>query len=217
MSRQRLFAAACATLGACALLLQLWLNLRAAHTAGVTEWRALWRYLGYFTILTNLLAVLALSAWAAAPFGTRRRFASGVEAQTATAVAIVMVAVIYHLLLSHLWRPEGWQWVADQLLHTAMPALFALHWWIAVPKAGLRWSHLPACLPYPVLYAAYLLLRGAADGWYPYPFVDVNVLGDPRVAVNAVAILAAFVVLAGLLIALGRWQARQTSQVQPAK
>lgn len=207
MPRQRLFAAASAALGAFALLLQLWLTLHNASAVGLTPGQALWRYVGYFTILTNLFIVLALVAWATGPRATCSRFLCRTEVQTAAATAIVIVFFVYHLLLRHLWQPQGWSWVADQLLHTAMPVLFVLHWWAAVPKMSLRWRHVLACLPYPAAYAVYALLRGAADGWYPYPFVDVATLGYPRVAINACAIFAAFAVIALALIAGGRWQA----------
>jgi hypothetical protein len=208
MPKQRLFAAACAALGAFGLLLQLWLSLRAAPALGLTSTQALWRYVGYFTILSNLLVVLALVAWALGAHGAVTKFLRRVDAQTAVAVAIMIVAVVYHLLLRNLWQPQGWQWLADQLLHTVMPLLFVLHWWFAVPKATLRFRHVLMCLPYPVAYAVYAVVRGAVDGWYPYPFVDVTTLGYPRVAVNACGLLAAFVIVAFVLVGLGRWQAR---------
>lgn len=209
MPRSRAFAAACAALGMSALALTLWLSLRNAHAAGLTEGQALWRYFGYFTVLTNLLVVLALAARATGPRGTLSRSLCRIDVQTAAAVGIVMVFLVYHLLLRNLWQPQGWQWVSDQLLHTAMPVLFVVHWWINVPQPALGWRHVPACLIYPAAYAVYLLLRCAADGWYPYPFIDVATLGYPRVAVNTCGLVAAFVAVACLLIALGRWRARR--------
>jgi hypothetical protein len=209
MPRQRLFAAACAALGAFGLLLQLWLSLRVAPALGLTSAQALWRYVGYFTILSNLLVLLALAAWAVRTRVGMARFLCRADVQTAIAVAIVIVAIVYHLLLRNLWQPQGWQWLADQLLHTVMPILFVLHWWFAVPKATLRWRHVLACLPYPAAYAVYAVVRGAGDGWYPYPFIDVARLGYPRVAVNALGLCAAFAAFALILIALGRWQSRR--------
>jgi hypothetical protein len=216
MTRARLFAAACTVLGTFALMLTLGLSLHTADVAGTPAWRAVWRYFGYFTVLTNVLVVFALMAWAA---GVRRgplRFLVRTETQTATAVAIVMVFFIYHLLLRNLWNPQGWQWLSDQLLHTAMPILFVLHWWFAVPKTTLRWTHAFPCLAYPAAYAVYLFARGALDGWYPYPFVDVTVLGYSRVAVHLLAIVIAFAVVALVLIALGRWQATRLAVLSPA-
>ena len=41
----------------------------------------------------------------------------------------------------------------------------------------LRWKDAVAWLAYPGVYLVYILARGAVSGLYPYPFVDVNVLG----------------------------------------
>ena len=208
MRRQWAYAAALATLGAFALLLQLWLALCAAPGQGLTRGVALWRYFGYFTILTNLLVVVALAAWALGPRNAPARFLRRVSVQTSIAVAIVIVGIVYHALLANLGQPQGWAWIANQLLHTVMPLLFVAHWWFVVPKLRLPWSQVAGSLAYPAAYAAYALLRGAFDGWYPYPFIDVAQLGYPRVAAHACGLFAAFAVVALALVAVGRWQAR---------
>jgi hypothetical protein len=41
-------------------------------------------------------------------------------------------------LLRHLWHPQGWQFIADELLHDVMPLLFLGYWWFCVPKGTLR-------------------------------------------------------------------------------
>jgi hypothetical protein len=60
---------------------------------------------------------------------------------------------------------------------------------------------------YPLVYFAYSLLRGHLLAVYPYPFIDVEKLGYPQVFINAGGLLAGFVVIALLLIALDRWRA----------
>ena len=50
------------------------------------------------------------------------------------------------------------------------------------------------------------MVRGAADGWYPYPFLDPANGGYATVAVMIVAITVGFLVLSGAMIALGRWR-----------
>lgn len=111
-------------------------------------------------------------------------------------------------MLRQLWQPQGWQLAADVILHDAMPVLFLLYWWLAVPKTGLHWRQLPGWLLYPAGYFLYVLARGALNDWYPYPFVDVSTLGHARVLSNAMMVLLAFVVLGLMLIALARWKVR---------
>ncbi len=172
---------------------------------------ALWLWIGYFTITTNLLVAMALSAWAIGPHGPINRFFGRPDVQSMVAMSIVIVSLVYNLLLRGLWQPQGWQWLADVTLHDVMPLLFVVHWWLAVPKASLNWWQIVFWQIYPAAYFVYVLIRGAANGWYPYPFIDVTTLGYPRVLVNALAVMLAFIVVAALLMALGRWQARRSS------
>lgn len=218
--RIRIFAAVTALLGWITLALQLVLTIQMSIGNGRSSWHGVWVYLGYFTILTNALAALVLTA---AAYGSRSvvaRYLMRVDVQTATAMSIVIVALVYNLMLRQLWQPHGWRAVADNMLHLTMPALFLLHWWLAVPKATLRWPQVFAWQAYPAAYFLYVLWRGATDGRYPYPFLDVAALGYPRVLLDAGAMLLAFVAVALGLVALGRWQARRaakTGAAPPAK
>jgi hypothetical protein len=131
-------------------------------------------------------------------------------------MSIIIVALVYNLMLRQLWQPHGWHAVADNMLHVAMPLLFLLHWWLAVPKATLRWPQVVAWQAYPAAYFIYVLLRGALDGRYPYPFLDVTALGYPRVLADACAVLMAFVVVGLVLVALGQWQAKRSARTGSA-
>ncbi|MBD8874348.1 Pr6Pr family membrane protein [Rhodanobacter sp. DHB23] len=215
-NRHRIFAAVAALLGWLTLALQLLLSIRLGIDNGRGAWSGVWTYLGYFTILTNLLVALVLTAAARGPQNAvdRRLLRPGM--QTATAMSIVIVAAVYNLMLRQLWQPHGWQIVADNMLHVVMPALFLLHWWLAVPKATLRWPQVFTWQVYPAVYFAYVLLRGAMDGRYPYPFLDVTTLGYLRVLLDACGVLLAFVLVGVALVALGRWQARRSVKTRIA-
>ncbi|OOG60320.1 Pr6Pr family membrane protein [Rhodanobacter sp. C03] len=214
-NRYRLFAATAALLGWFALALQLLLSIQLTIANGQGALAGIWAYVGYFTILTNVLAALALTADARAPRGAVGRFFTRPDVHTAIAMSIVIVAAIYNLMLRQLWQPQGWQIVADNTLHVVMPVLFLLYWWLAVPKATLRWPQVIHWQLYPAAYFAYVLVRGAVDHWYPYPFLDVTQLGYLRVLVDACVVLLVFVAVALLLVALGRWQVRRASKGTP--
>ncbi|AIF46175.1 Pr6Pr family membrane protein [Dyella japonica] len=207
--RYRPLAQFSALLGWFGLALQLWFSVRLKLDHGGTTIDGVWLYLGYFTILTNLLVASVLTA---AAFDTRAalpRFLQRPGVQTAAAMSIVIVSAVYNLMLRQLWSPSGWLLVADMIVHDFMPPLYLLYWWLAVPKGSLRWSQALAWQSYPAGYFTYVLLRGAANGWYPYPFLDVKSLGYGQVVVDALAVLVAFIAVALLLVALGRWQARR--------
>ena len=65
----------------------------------------------------------------------------------------------------------------------------------------LRW------LQWPAFYAVYALIRGAITGFYPYPFIDVSVLGITRTLIHCIGLGVAFLALAYLLRALARLRA----------
>lgn len=210
MPHRRAFAASAALLGGFGLALQLWFSIQMTLARGGTTLDGVWLYLGFYTILTNLLVAAALAAMAAGPGrGRFIRFLQRPGVQTAIAMSIIIVTLIYNLMLRQLWHPHGWLLLSDVIVHDLMPVLYLLHWWLVVPKQALRWTQALVWQSYPAAYFFYVLLRGAANGWYPYPFLDVPALGYGLVLVNALVVLLAFIVVALLLIALGRWQARR--------
>jgi hypothetical protein len=204
--------AAVALLGWFALLLQLVLAIRLSAADGRGTLAGIWTYLGYFTILTNLLVALALNAQALDLDDRLGRFFRHPGVATAIAANIAVVSIAYNLLLRQLWQPQGWQWLADVLLHDVMPALFLLFWWFVVDKAALRVRQIVSWLWYPLGYLVYVLARGAIDRWYPYPFLDVNAIGYGRVLINACGVGLAFIVIALLLLALARLQLRRSNR-----
>ena len=210
-NRHRPFAAIAAVIGWLALGLQLLLTIRLTMANGQGALAGVWIYLGYFTVLTNLAAALALTAAASGRRGGLGKFFARPDVHTAIAMSIIVVAAVYHLLLQQLWQPQGWQIVGDDALHTLMPLLFVLYWWLAVPKVTLRGRQVFAWQVYPACYFVYALARGALNGWYPYPFLDVGALGYLRVLGDALGVLLVFIVVGLLLVTLGRWQVRRSA------
>lgn len=212
-ARVRLFAAAAAALGWFALVLQLAFSIQIAQANGQGALHGVWIYFGFYTILTNILVALVFGAGARGTGGNFVRFFQQPGVATTAAMSIVVVGAIYNVLLRQLWNPQGWQLFADVTVHDVMPIAFLLYWWFAVPKATLHWRQIPAWQAYPVAYFVYALARGALDGWYPYPFLDVAHEGYLQVVGNALLVLLFFMAVASLLVGLGRWQARRAAQV----
>lgn len=199
----RIYAAAAASLGWVALALQLVLMLINAPAGGLLA--AVITFISFFTILTNLLVALVLTAIAAG----KGAFLRSPSMQAATVVYISVVGVVYHVLLRHLWNPQGAQLVADLMLHSAMPLVYVAYWLLFATRTGLRWKDAVLWLLYPGGYLLYTLARGALAGVYPYPFVDVNELGYGRVMAHAGILLVVFLGLGLLVVALGRaWRGR---------
>lgn len=184
------------------LSIQLWLLVSGG--AFDTPALAVWRFLAFFTILTNLIVAVTASVSVVAPGSPAGRLVSGANARAAVVLYIALVGCVYHLVLADLWNPQGWQRVADQLLHTATPVLAVLGWILFDAKAGLRFKAIPAMVIYPLGYALYALARGAGDGFYPYPFIDVPTLGYPRTLLNIAALALIFAVGAAAVVGVGK-------------
>ncbi|MGD0505095.1 MAG: Pr6Pr family membrane protein [Steroidobacteraceae bacterium] len=196
----------------CGLALQLALSIRLTYRSGNPSLSdALITYFGYFTILTNLFVALVATAGLAEGRGAwAKTLAKRTWAGCAT-TSIVFVCASYHFLLREIWSPQGLQWLADIDLHYAVPVLALLHWTVSrgprlAASAPLIW-----CI-YPAAYFAYALIRGAWLQTYPYPFIDVSVLGYPRVAIHSLILLAAYVLFGYFVWGIGRVRGRSSTQ-----
>jgi hypothetical protein len=205
----RIYATVTAALGWFALALQCYLTVTLSIANGKTLIAGIITFVSYFTIVTNLLVAVVLSFSVWAPGSRWGAFLSRATVQSGTAVYIAIVGIVYSLLLRQIWDPQGWQKLADVLLHDLIPLLYVGYWVIFVRKSSLRWKNAFSWLVYPSTYFAYSLLRGAESGWYPYPFLDPHGLGYSRVSVNAVMLLAAFLLMGLLFVAIGRWMGRK--------
>ncbi|CEL31143.1 MULTISPECIES: Pr6Pr family membrane protein [Pseudomonas] len=205
--RHRLITLA-ATLGWAGLGIQLYLIFIARLSVEASLLGGLVSFFSYFTVLTNTLVATVLTCAVTPRESAARRWFLQPWVSSGVTVSIVVVGLAYSLLLRHLWHPEGWQFIADELLHDVMPLVFLGYWWFCVPKGTLRLWHLPVWLIYPLVYFAYALLRGNLLGAYAYPFIDVAVLGYPQVFINAGGILAGFVGIGLAMIGLDHWRSR---------
>ncbi|MCB1395609.1 MAG: Pr6Pr family membrane protein [Rhodobacter sp.] len=152
---------------------------------------ARWVLLRYFTILTNLLTA------GVTPRIARDR-APSAETLAGVTLSIAMVGAVYHALLAPEVALQGAAALADVGFHTLVPA-GALLWWVVWGDKGLRLASVPRWLIWPFAHCLYALLRGAADGRYPYFVLDVGQFGAGRAALNITGLLVAFA-LAGLTI-----------------
>jgi hypothetical protein len=206
MQRRRLIALAFAAVAWFGVLLQGYLTLNSAIGNGKGITGGLVIFLGYFTILTNLLVCTALTVPAVAPASRWASTFSRPAVVFGVATSIFFVAISYHLLLRNVWNPQGLHLLANDLLHYATPALYLLYWWLAAPKASLRWVHPLWWGLYPAAYLVYVLIRGALIGSYPYGFIDAGKIGYQRTMINGFGLLFAFFVIGFVLLGLSRLQ-----------
>jgi hypothetical protein len=85
-----------------------------------------------------------------------------------------------------------------------MPVAVVLDWLVEPPAASLDSKNVVLALALPAAYLAYVIVRGANTGWYPYPFLNpTQVGGYGGVAAYALGIAVTFALVAWSLRAVG--------------
>lgn len=192
---RRTYAAIFAALGWFAIVAQFWLMIDNRATPFA---ETIVRFFSFFTILTNLLAALFFTLQA---FGTRT-FKAGTL--TAITVYITIVCLVYQVILRPLWTPTGLQKIVDELLHSVIPVLTICYWYLYEYRHTVSYKSITSWLIFPFVYLVYILIRGYFSGFYPYPFMDVSVLGFQQVTGNALGLLVLFTLMSFVFVYIGR-------------
>lgn len=178
---------ALAALVAASAWLGLAVQVDATLAATGSAAAALWVLLRYFTILANLAVALAFTRLSWRRDGASPALFGGLT------LNILLVAIVYRLLLAGTLAQTAQEKLADLFLHSVTPALVLVFWLMRVRRGALRYRDVVPWAAVPLLYFAYALARGAADGIYPYPFIDVGRIGWAATLVDAALIAAGFV------------------------
>ena len=187
-----------------ALVLQFSLTIKTTDVTGFSNIKTITNFFSYFTILSNILVAVSLTVSLLNPASRTGTFFLKTSVQSAIAVYIFIVGLVYNLVLRNIWSPKGWQLVADNLLHVAVPVLFVLYWIIFTAKNILQWKNILPWLIFPMIYLIYSLLRGPVADWYPYPFLHARELGYGKVSINSLFVLMAFLLVGLGMIAFNR-------------
>ncbi|WP_349744579.1 Pr6Pr family membrane protein [Roseateles cavernae] len=179
-------------------------------------------FFSYFTNLSNLLAASMLLVLALDELLNSSRLAArpGWQGLRARSIAnMLVVGLVFAVLLRNVDLGALLPWI-NFVLHTLMPCALLLDWWLRPPAAdhGLAVSarSLGLTLLFPALYLIYVMLRGSATGWYPYPFLRPDQAGGGlAVSAYALGIAVSFVVAHLFLRAVAGWRLRLSSSPPP--
>ena len=157
------------------------------------------RFFAFFTILSNLIGVAAF-AWLLA----RRDRPRSRALELLRGAAVVYLTVTFFVvlfLLSGVDVQLQLVWV-DVVLHKIFPVVVVLDWIFDPPKTRLSFRDGLLWLAFPLIWTGLTLVRGAVDGWYPYPFLDPANGGYGTVAVTIVAVTISFALIAAATIGI---------------
>ncbi len=130
-------------------------------------------FFSYFTILSNIVGALLFIYC-----GVRGEVTSLTVdmLRGAATVYLATTGIVYNLLLRNEPVGIGLEW-ANAVLHAIMPLAAVIDWLVFPPKHELKLNRTWIWLVFPIGYLVYSLIRGAATGWYPYPFLNPDRAG----------------------------------------
>ena len=106
-----------------AIILQFSISFPAYLSEGRTLPGIIVQLLSYFTILSNILVAVGISASLLKPESTWGKYFSKASVTGATAVYIITVGITYNLILRNIIILEGFSILANELLHVVVPLL----------------------------------------------------------------------------------------------
>lgn len=190
-------------------------------------------FFSLFTIISVTLgAIILLSAavWSLRHPGTSPEPLAIALALAAVTGPILLLGIVYNVLLRG--APSGIAipdppviaaldtWAVESL-HVVVPLYFLVDLLFAPRRRGLPWWSLAVIVGYPVLWAAYTMVRGELVGnpdgsttwWYPYPFLDRHGPGGYGSALLYIAgIMLAFLLIGWGIVAIGRARERRAQR-----
>ncbi|MGL4744256.1 MAG: Pr6Pr family membrane protein [Dermatophilaceae bacterium] len=143
-------------------------------------------HISYFTIWSNVVAAVGatLLAWQPERDSFWRRVI-----RLDGMLMVTVTALVYAVLLRPSAVVTGWSEVTDPILHIVAPAVTVLVWLVWGPRGRVSGRVVLASFIVPVGWIAWMLIRGAVVGAYPYDIVNVVELGYGPVVVTVTVIL----------------------------
>lgn len=163
-------------------------------------------FFSFFTILSNCAAAVVLAIGVVLCFRRPVDPAGYTIARISVVTYMATTGIVYNLLLRDISLDAGdmLPW-ADEIPHVWAPILVVLDWLLAPGRRPVAWRSLWAVVAFPIVWAVYSLVRGAAIGWYPYPFLNPAQPGGYGAVSLYVASIAGCILLVALAAA---WASR---------
>lgn len=156
----------------------------------------------YFTIHSNIIFVLVLiiAMYYATMSMHEPEWLTAVRALTTTYMIVSGLTfgllMVNADLMNHLFLVP----LSSKVLHFVIPGYAVLDFLLVPARHRLHWSVSWLSMVFPFMWAVYTLIRGRLAGWYPYFFLDPELVGGYQVVIIYAAMLAAFILLVSFMV-----------------
>ncbi len=121
------------------------------------------------------------------------------------AVSMIIVGVVYHALLGDSAvdpRDVGYDWpqIPNLVIHTYAPIAIAIDYLVSVKGPKPKWRKALWVVVYPLVWLSFSLIRGLADGWWPYWFINPGSEGGVIGMITFILIIAFGFIALGFVV-----------------
>ena len=161
-------------------------------------------FFGFFTLQSNILASIVLAVAGIRGLQRGKQTKRLMLARASVTTYLIIVGLVYNTLLVGVPGGGGIElgW-ANAVVHIVSPIYVLVDWVFFADRTAQPWRKFWVVFVYPLVWLAVVLLRGATDGWVPYPFLD-PATGYGSVALYSVGIAVGVAVFGALVWALSR-------------
>ena len=172
-------------------------------------------YFAFFTIQTAMINIVVLAVGGVMALRSARDTRLYTAIRASVFSYAIVTGVVYNLLLRNVPNSDGYvgPWWPNEALHVWIPIYIAVDWMLASGRARIAWSAMWLAVSYPLIWVGVTMLRGGADGWYPYPFLEpFGPNGVPGVVAHVVAIAVFIIGLTAIAVVINHVQTRRELQ-----
>ena len=192
-----------------------------AEQAGLFAGQASPYFLFYFTNISNIAVTVYF--WCAAVAQARGVVRDGApwrpRLKHALTLAITVTGLVAHFMLNGggVFTGGTFHW-SMLVVHYIVPICTVLDWLVFDAKGTMSFREPPTWIAFPLCYLVYINvlvlgvgLHASADAGtrWPYPFLDIDALGVPMVALTIVGLVVFFILLGCLYVVIDRAMAKR--------
>ena len=162
-------------------------------------------YFAYFSIVSAIFAGFVLVTTGAG-LAVSMEDTKWVEiARLSMTVAMIVVAVVYHLLLAGVAsdvRDVGYVWpvLPNEIIHTYAPVLMVLEYLATVKSFKIRFRAALWVAVFPLTWLVFSVIRGLGDNWWPYWFINPNGEGGLGGMLTYISAITLFFLVLGFAV-----------------
>ncbi len=167
---------------------------------GETAMEVIGNISSFLTIWTNILAGLYFFILVFFEKSKAAVFIRKPIIEKGILVYILFIGIAFHLLLSATYHPVGMAKVFNIFLHYLNPVYFLVYALYYTKPGGMKHSQSLYWIIYPLVFGVYTFIRGEITDFYPYPFINADILGYFSAIKNMLGVTTGFFLFGNILI-----------------